>query len=87
MKKEESIAELTSSINVYPNPVNDVLFIETEVEINEVVVYDVYGRQQVNMTTGQQEVMTVEVSNLNAGVYFVKVVTNEGEVVKRFVKK
>ena len=81
--KEESIAELTSSINVYPNPVNDVLFIETEVEINEVVVYDVYGRQQVNMTTGQQ----VDVANLNSGIYFVKVVTENGEVVKRFVKK
>ena len=81
--KEESIAELTSSINVYPNPVNDVLFIETEVEVNEVVVYDVYGRQQVNMTTGQQ----VDVANLNSGIYFVKVVTENGEVVKRFVKK
>ena len=82
--KEEGIAELTSSINVYPNPVNDVLFIETEVEINEVVVYDVYGRQQLAVS-GQQS--AVSVTNLNSGIYFVKVVTENGEVVKRIVKK
>ena len=79
----ESIVELSSAISVYPNPVNDKLYIETEMNIEEVVVYDVFGRQQVNMTTGQQ----VEVSNLNSGVYFIKVRTENGEVVKRFVKK
>ena len=79
----ESIEENTVSFNIYPNPVNDVLFIETEVEINEVSIFDVYGRQQVNMTTGQQ----VDVKNLNSGVYFVKIVAENGEVVKRFVKK
>ena len=40
-------------------------------------------RQQVNETTSQQ---VVEVADLEAGVYFVKVVTNEGNIVKRFVK-
>ena len=79
----DAIEESTLSFNVYPNPVNGVLFIETEAEINEVSIFDVYGRQQVNMTTGQQ----VDVKNLNSGVYFVKVVTENAEVVKRFVKK
>ena len=31
--------------------------------------------------------MTVDVRNLSNGVYFVKVVTENGEVVKRFVKE
>ena len=81
--KGEGVEELTTSLNVYPNPVNDKLYIETKVEIEEVVVYDVYGRQQTT-DYGQQ---TIDVSNLNSGVYFVKVVTENGEVVKRFVKK
>ena len=84
---EESIVELTSSINVYPNPVNDKLYIETEEKVEEVVVYDVYGRQQDNKTTRQQGNLSVDVTNLNSGVYFVKVITNNGEVVKRFIKK
>ena len=84
---EESIVELTSSINVYPNPVNDVLFIETEVEINEVVVYTITGVIVGQQTTVNGQQTTIDVANLNSGVYFVKVVTENGEVVKRFVKK
>ena len=82
--KGEGVEELASSFNIYPNPVNDKLYIETEVEIERVVVYDVYGRQQ-STDNGQQSF--IDVADLNSGVYFVKVVTNEGEVVKRFVKK
>ena len=85
--KGEGIEELASAFSIYPNPVNDKLYIETEVEIEEVVVYDVYGRHQVIETPSHQEVMTVEVSNLNSGVYFVMIKTNEGVVTKRFIKK
>jgi hypothetical protein len=71
---------------IYPNPVNDRLYIETETEVKEVVVYDIFGRQQeLSAISGQQSV--INVANLNSGIYFVKVVTENGEVVKRFVKK
>lgn len=85
---DESIEELTSSFNVYPNPVENELLIATEMNVEMVYIYDIYGRetmrQQVNKSTSQQVIV---VANLNSGVYFVKVVTNEGEAVKRFVKK
>ena len=79
--------ELSSSLNVYPNPVNDKLYIETDVEIEDVVVYDVFGRQQDNKTTRQQGDATIDVSKLDAGVYFVKIKTAEGEIVKRIIKR
>ena len=86
--KPEGIEELSSAFNIYPNPVKDELFIATEVNVKEISIYDVYGRQamrqQVNETTSQQ---VVNVAGLNSGIYFVKVVTNNGEIVKRFVKK
>ncbi len=86
--KEDAVEELSSSFNIYPNPVENELFIETEMNVKEAVIYDVYGRQtmcqQVNETTSQQ---VVDVADLKAGVYFVKIVTDNGEVVKRFVKK
>ena len=82
------VEELTSSFNIYPNPVENELFIETEMNVGEIAIYDVYGRQtmcqQVNATTSQQ---VVDVADLKAGVYFVKIVADNGEVVKRFVKK
>ena len=81
------LEELSSSINIYPNPVNNKLYIETDVEIEDVVVYDVFGRQQDNKTTRQQGDATIDVSKLDAGVYFVKIKTAEREIVKRIIKR
>ena len=85
---EESIEELASSFNIYPNPVKDELFLATEIQVEEIAIYDIYGRQamrqQVNETTSQK---VVNVADLNSGIYFVKIMTNSGEVVKRFVKE
>ena len=76
---EASLAEQEVALSIYPNPVNDKLYIETETEIKEVVVYDVYGRVQ-NLRN------SIDVTDLNSGVYFVKVVTENGETVKRVIK-
>ena len=83
----ESLTELESSFLLFPNPANDRLFIEAEVEIEEVIVYDIYGRHQVTETPSHQDMTSVNVSNLNAGIYFIKINTNQGEVIKRFIKQ
>ena len=85
--KGDAIEETNASFNVYPNPVNDKLYIEAETEIEEVVVYDVYGRHQVTETPSHQGNLSVDVTDLNSGVYLVKVVTENGEAVQRFIKK
>ena len=82
----EGVEELTSAINIYPNPVNDRLYIEAEVDVENVVVYDVFGRQQ--STVNSQQSTVIDVSDLNGGVYFVKINTANGNtIVKRFIKK
>ena len=84
----ESISELEASFKVYPNPVSDMLFIEAEIEVEEVAIFDVYGRQQnLSNSATQQLSNSIDVSSLNNGIYFLKVVTSEGEVVKRFIKE
>ena len=94
--KGEGIEELATSLNVYPNPVSDKLYIEAEVEIEEVVVYDVYGRvqnlrnsetQKLRNSETQKPRNSIDVTDLNSGVFFVKVVTENGEAVKRFMRK
>lgn len=83
----DAIAENETAFNIYPNPVKDMLFIETETAVEEVSIYDVYGRQQVTKTPSHQGEVAVDVTDLNSGVYFVKVRTEKGETVKRFVKE
>ena len=79
--------KFTNNISIYPNPVKDRLYIETESEIEEVIVYDIYGRHQVTESPSHQEMISIDISNLNSGVYFVKINTAEGNIVKRFVKE
>ena len=84
---EESIEEFkTDDINVYPNPVNDRLYVETLTQTLTIEIYDVYGRQQVTKSLSHQGALVVDLTNLNSGIYFVKVVTENGNVVKRIVK-
>ena len=83
----ESIDELSSSTNIYPNPVDNELFLATEVRVEEIAIYDVYGRT--TTVYGLQTtdfVHSIDVADLEAGVYFVKIKTENGNVVKRFVK-
>ena len=77
--------EQKSYINILPNPVQDKLYIETQTLTIE--IYDIYGRRQVTETPSHQGNLSIDVSNLKSGVYFVKVVTENGETVQRFVKK
>ncbi len=78
------IEENTATFNIYPNPVNDKLYIETEANIEEISIYDAFGRL---MTKVNGQTTTVDVSEYNAGVYIMKVRSNNGETVKRFIKK
>ena len=85
--KDDAIEELNASFNIYPNPVEDKLYIEAETEIEEVVVYDIFGRHQVAETPSLQGNLTIDVSDFASGVYFIQIKTEEGNITKRFVKE
>jgi hypothetical protein len=56
------------------------------VQIESIEVFDVYGKllQTVSMTP---ETTTINVSGFAAGMYFVRVTTEQGAATKSFVKK
>ena len=74
-----------NDIDVYPNPVNDRLYLETELDVEEVVIYDVYGRRQ-SAVNGYQS-LPIDVSGLNSGVYFIRLKIDDGDMIRRFIKK
>ena len=84
---EASLAEQEVALNIYPNPVQDRLYIETQTLTQTVEIYDVYGRVQ-NLRNSETQKLrnSIDVTDLNSGVYFVKVVTENGEAVKRVIK-
>ena len=87
---EENIIDIETNdnVSVYPNPVNDRLYIETQTLIQTLTVeiYDVYGRHQVTETPSHQGNLVIDLSNLKSGIYFVKINTEKGNIVKRIIK-
>lgn len=69
-----------------PNPLKDILTIQNQngLYIELVTLYDTLGRKVLESTENTE---SLEVSILNAGVYFVHVVTEVGTVMKRVVKE
>jgi hypothetical protein len=70
-----------SGLRVYPNPVsNGTLFIDTDANAERTVtIFDVLGKKVINTTTSSN---AINVSNLNNGVYIVKI-TEEGKTATR----
>lgn len=79
----EGVEELSTFVAIYPNPVNDNLFIATEDNIEEITIYTLTGVVIYNETNSNN---TVDVSKLSDGIYFIKVKTSKGEMMRRFTK-
>ena len=87
----QSIEEYKNDIKVYPNPASDRLTIATEVRVEEIAIYDIYGRlccrDASNASTSTIDTFNVSVQDLENGIYFINIKTDKGNIVKRFVKK
>jgi hypothetical protein len=68
--------------NVFPNPANDVLNIETEGDFS-VSVLNTNGEEIVSNLKSK----SINVSNYNSGIYFVKLQNEKGVQVKKFIKR
>ncbi|WP_458628352.1 FG-GAP-like repeat-containing protein [Winogradskyella sp. PC D3.3] len=80
------IDETLSDVSIYPNPVKDALTIKTSADVTGKIatVFDINGKRVLNL---KLKSITVDVSNLTSGVYFLRL-ESEGKVIKRkFIKK
>ncbi|MBE6337399.1 MAG: T9SS type A sorting domain-containing protein [Lentimicrobiaceae bacterium] len=92
-RQGENIVEHNNELNcnIYPNPASDILTIATEASVEEIAIYDVYGRLCCRdasnaSTSNSMDTFNVSVQDLETGVYFVNIKTENGNIVKRFVK-
>jgi PKD repeat protein len=88
MIKEQKNLNLT----IYPNPTTGEIRVTVCGEryaVCDIEIFDVYGRKG-ERAKGRRDEGTngivIDISELPAGVYFLKVVTNKGEVIKKVVK-
>jgi len=73
------------TLNMYPNPANDVLNISSQRTINTVEIFNVLGQKVITMQV-EDTSAEINVSNLNAGIYLIKYEINNSTSTKKFVK-
>jgi pimeloyl-ACP methyl ester carboxylesterase len=79
-----SIKSEIESIHIYPNPVYDVVFINSQYIIKEISIYNINGQSMENKIVENK----INVSNLTKGVYFLKLTDQTGKNhTSKFVKE
>ncbi len=77
---------LATQIILYPNPAQNILNLENSsgYHINSIKTYDVMGRMVFNL---DPPIHLIDVSILEAGLFFVSIKTDQGDLIKKFVKE
>ncbi len=74
-----------NEFGIYPNPVTDQLYVRTNGESVKITVTDLSGRV-LSSQLSTTELNSVDVTRLNAGVYFIEVSSNSNVRIEKFIK-
>lgn len=85
-----SIDEIESEdISIYPNPADNKINIELhdeQIESAQIEIIDTTGRSiYINNTSSNNEI-SIDVSNLSKGIYFIKLNTEDRQYIQKFIK-
>jgi len=75
-----------NAIKLYPNPATNVLNIESASTIEKVAIYNLLGQEVISQTPNS-ELVTIDVTNLQSGIYVVKSSINGNVSSTRFIKE
>ncbi|MCL2168373.1 MAG: T9SS type A sorting domain-containing protein, partial [Lentimicrobiaceae bacterium] len=76
-------------ITLIPNPTTGELQVTSYgLQVTNVEVFDVYGRKLHSSTCPlvHSSTTTIDISDLQSGIYFVKITTEEGIITKKVIK-
>jgi len=77
---------LENALSIYPNPVNDMIYIEkiSNIDIQNIQLYDMQGSlvKESRMVDDQ-----LDMSHISSGMYFLKISTNDGVATQKIIKQ
>ena len=73
-----------NDILVYPNPANNILFVGCKEKVSQMYITDILGNK-IKQFVMDAEMVSLDVSSLSNGVYFINTITSNGLSTKKFV--
>lgn len=80
---DDNTAALSAKVNVFPNPTDNQLYIQTDATIQQIDIFNING-QQINTTPLHDAILSV--GHLADGLYLLRITTENGVVMKKFIK-
>ena len=79
------IGDVQASMNVvtYPNPATEMVYVSTESAISSFEMVDALGRKVMGNENLNADILELNVSDLNAGIYFITITTEHGTATQR----
>jgi len=76
------------NITLYPNPTTgELIIVNGELKVDKIVVHDIVGKiVSSHQFTNSLSYQKIDISNLNSGIYFVRITIEAGEIVRKIVK-
>jgi hypothetical protein len=74
--------ETDKQIVIYPNPAENTLYIRSSLSVQQICIYDIYGRLLKQLSNLDSD---VDLTDLATGMYFVNIKTSQGETMKQLV--
>jgi hypothetical protein len=75
----------STSVKMYPNPTNNFVNIDSNESIDSISIVNVLGQSVMNKNVNSTS-FTLDISELNAGQYFINLISGNGKVVKKLIK-
>jgi serine protease AprX len=77
-----------SNVSVYPNPTNDILNVSSlNNEINNYSIFDLQGRKVYSNKVNNLNNFSLDITNLNSGIYIIELYSENGKYSQKIVKK
>jgi hypothetical protein len=83
---EVGVKDIKTTFSIVPNPATNNIIIKAKSDFNKVEILSFLGQIVVSESNNGKE-LSLDISNLTNGVYFVRIISENGTSVKKFVKQ
>jgi hypothetical protein len=78
--------QIQNNISLYPNPTKERVYINTSIPIKKITISNLLGQEIKNYNTSQVK-SSIDISELNKGIYFVKIYTEKVAHTTKLIKE
>lgn len=75
---------LNDAVHMYPNPVGNILTIESKIPVSEVQIYGLLGQLVKKIDTNFK---SIYLADLNPGIYMIKIHSGKNSITKKLIKR